>query len=363
MVVLLQLLESMQQHDATIAWYIVAEPNTLSCLPISDKIIRVPYTWARKSPLHLLYWYEFELPKLITREKIDICFSITNFLPRQKLSCPSLLLIHNAGFFSAAFIKSSLKDYFLWQRKIKWVHHSIKRATAVTIQTQALSDKIARQLNISPEKIFTIPHGPGFLKMGTQKMNHFPIESCWRIGYVSKFGPQKDFATAIKAVAALKEKGINIKLILTLNQTTREYPSIARQIHQYGIDDCVENLGEVTDPSTLQTIYESLHLFIFPSLVESFGFTLVEAMGFGLPIVAAGTDGNREITGMAGEFFQPSNADELAEKILRLMTNKDLYLLASQKSKKRCQDFSWNIAGQAILNIMRQMLPNNGREV
>ena len=361
-VVLTHLLEFMHQIDPGITWYVAAEAKVLASLPLSDKIIGVPYAWARRSPLHLLYWYEIELPRLISRVKIDLCFSHTNFLSRRRLSCPSLLLIHNAGYFSDLFTQLQLKCYntskdaFLWKQKIKWAHHSIKRATAVTVQTRVLADKIVKRLSISQEKIFTIPHGLGLLKSIKQKTRNFPTDSCWRIGYITKFGVQKDFDTAIRAVSQLKKAGVPIKLILTLDPKIKEYPPILQTIRQYEIEDIVENLGEISDPESVRRIYESLDLFIFPSIIESFGFTLVEAMACGLPVIAADTDSNREVTGIAGQFFPVGDEKSLANRISQFMNQQDLYHAASKNSLDRASAFCWQKTAEDLINTIHKII-------
>src|SRR3990167_8233749 len=96
-IVLENMLEEMHRIDPEIVWYVAARRDMLSCLPKANNIIILPFSWANRSPIHHLYWYEVILPKLIKKNSIDICFSQTNFLPNRQLSCKSLLLIHHAG--------------------------------------------------------------------------------------------------------------------------------------------------------------------------------------------------------------------------------------------------------------------------
>ena len=358
LVVLTHLLKSMQKAGSEICWYVVSDPKILSALPQHNKIVKISYTRARKTPLHLLYWYECELPKLVSRIEIDLLFSLTNFLPRKCLSCPALLLMHNAGFFSETFTRLQMQYYknfknnLLWKRKIKWAKNSIKRATIVTVQTNALKNEILKLRGVSQDKIITIPHGPGLLEMTDAQPRLFPENRIWRIGYITKFGPQKDFITVIKAMSHLKTSGVRIKLVLTLDENTKEYPSILHEIEANKIQDMIENLGEVTDRDNLQRVYHSLDIFIFPSLVESFGFTLVEAMTAGLPVIVADTPSNREMVGEAGQFFPTENSKQLLEKIQSIMIDKNLYNLASENSIKRSRFFSWNKTGLALIELM-----------
>lgn len=361
-VVLSQLLEAMHHIEPNVNWYIAAKSSILAKLPTSKTIFKLPYTWANRSPLHLFYWYEVVLPKLLRETETDVCFSQTNYLPKRRLRCPSLLLVQHAGHFSDEFdhlfLESTKKrsQAFAWKRKKNWVYNSIKQASLVTVQTNALAIKIIEQINIPKEKIIVIPHGPGLLKNSESFPREYPITDIWKIGYITKFGVQKDFDTVIKALMLLKNRGIPIKLILTLNEKEPECHHILKKISKNGIEDLVENYGEVTNIEDLKKLYYSLHIFIFPSLCESFGFPLVEAISSGLPVIIADTESNREVSGFAGEVFSSRNEKELVEKISALINNKHLYTLLSKKSIERAKQICWIQTAQSMLNVIYQLV-------
>jgi glycosyltransferase involved in cell wall biosynthesis len=360
-VVLKYLLEAACNEAPNVKWYVAAEPNILAQIPKSDTVVGVPYTWAKNSPFHHLYWYEIELPKILRQLNADVCFSQTNFLPRRQLPCPSLLLIQNAGYFSEKFNQLYLGwnkkkiGNVVWKQKNKWVRQSIKRATMVTVQTEALAEKIVKQVGAPRNKIIVIPHGPGLLKVSNKTLKHYPLDMPWRIGYITKFGVQKNFGAVIKAISQLKSKGMPVKLVLTLNPKGDEYLPILQMIREYGIEEIVENHGDISDANKIKELYESLHIFVFPSFCESFGFTLVEAMATGLPLIVADTDSNREITGEDGISYTSENENDLTEKISQLITNKSLYVAASKHSLKRSCDFSWKKAARNILNTLNEL--------
>ena len=98
---------------------------------------------------------------------------------------------------------------------------------------------------------------------------------------MTKFGVQKNFETLFRAIAMIR-KQYPVELILTLDEQTQEYNKVAATIAEMGIADIVRNYGEVAGDD-IQDLYDSLDVFAFPSLCESFGFPLVEAMTSGLP--------------------------------------------------------------------------------
>jgi glycosyltransferase involved in cell wall biosynthesis len=362
LVVLTNLLVELCHLSPQITWYVVADQAVLDCIPKVAQIKPLPYAWSQKKPIQQIHWYEIELPKLLVKLQAKVCFSLTNFLPKRRLSCPSLLLVHNAGYFSKQFQQlywqwnSNWLRRFLWQRKKNWLKRSIQQATLVTVQTQALAENISTQLGIAKEKLLVIPHGKGLLKKPIVEAKGYPVAATlWRVGYITKFGVQKDFITAFKAVAILKKRDIAIKLILTLNPADPDCVKILKYISQYDIADCIENHGEVSGASELEKIYASLQLFIFPSLCESFGFTLVEAMGAGLPVVIADTASNCEVAGAAAQLFSMQDAKQLADQIQKLITDSHHYNMAAQASAERAQYFCWQNTARSVLKAIHDL--------
>ena len=80
-----------------------------------------------------------------------------------------------------------------------------------------------------------------------------------------------------------------------------------------------------------------------PSKVESFGIVTVEAMTFGLPVIAASSPGNIDIldNGKYGIIYDGSESD-LVKKMKSIIDNKKKLSLYSIKSKKRSKQFDWS---------------------
>lgn len=358
LVVLKKLLKEMNILAPQIKWYIAINKALIPHIRTSQSIMTLPFSWPNRSPLHFYYWHEFVLPKLVKQSKAHIYFSQINLLPKKKLPCPTLLLVQHAGYFNDKFRDLHLRKNPRYREKLKWklklnlIKRSIKQATLVTVQTHSLANAIVSEVNIPKRNTIVIPHGIGLLERSNTQSKQYPVKRTWRIGYITKFGVQKDFITAIKAIQILKRFNLPVKLVLTLNPLTPHYPIIEEQIHLHQIAEAVENFGEVANAHDIKKVYDTLDIFIFPSLCESFGFTLVEAMAQAIPIIAANTESNCEIVDKAGHLFNSQNEFDLASKIAMLIQSKQLYETSSKNSLLRSQHFCWTKTAKAILRTI-----------
>ncbi len=139
-----------------------------------------------------------------------------------------------------------------------------------------------------------------------------------RIGYIAKWGVQKNFDVLFAAIARLTAEGRDMRLVLTLDQNLAENVRLLARAKAMGLTPVIENAGN-KDAAGISALYDTLDIFAFPSLVESFGFPLVEAMAKGLPVVAADTASNREVAGNAGSYFSPFDSEALATMLGRII--------------------------------------------
>jgi glycosyltransferase involved in cell wall biosynthesis len=145
-----------------------------------------------------------------------------------------------------------------------------------------------------------------------------------RLIYVSLYSEHKNLATLLRAMPLLNRNGARkFALQTTVNPgweggawtvTHKEDLALARQPE---VAPWVEFLGPLGQQQ-IQQLYREGDLFVFPSLCESFGHPMMEAMAEGLPIVASDTAVNRELCGDAAVYFSPLSAEDLAQQVRAL---------------------------------------------
>jgi len=90
---------------------------------------------------------------------------------------------------------------------------------------------------------------------------------------------------------------------------------------ELGIDKQCEIMGFQSRKRIVELL-DSSHCFVLSSHSETFGVVIIEAMARGLPAISSRIDGPVEIINeINGYFFEPNNADDLAEKMAEMVQN------------------------------------------
>ena len=358
-VVLQRLLAAMCQLRPDAEWIVAANPKCEPVIPDVGSVRWKPIQWIDKSPLHLIGWYELVLPAIIRKYRANVLFSQTNYLPRRPVHCRTLLLIQHAGHFSPVFNRlmrgslPSARERFLWERKRRWVHRSAKAASLLTVQTKALAEAVAEQTGRSRDMIAVIPHGPGQVEQVARPPMRRP-GGATRIGYLTRFGVQKNFETVFRAVRLLADAGHRMQLVLSLDEKDQANRDVLARAEHIGVQRLIENRGEMR-PQDVSTVYDSLDISVFASLCESFGLPMVEAMARGVPLVVADVDSNIEVTQGAALSFPATDAGALADTLSRLMSDPAEYKKRSELGLKASANYSWSKAAGETISVLESL--------
>jgi len=115
-------------------------------------------------------------------------------------------------------------------------------------------------------------------------------------------------------------------------------------------------LGTV-DHETLSELYASADIFLFPSISESYGNVVLEAMASGLPCVLANGGGSRDFVqqGVNGFKCAPNDEADYVEKISRLLEDKTLRHQLSEAGRRYSLAFNWDHLAEVYFTDLRKL--------
>jgi len=330
-----------------------------------------------------LWWEQVTLRRSLRRERVDLLFSTANF---AMLCCPvkQILLVRNALYFSKTYRRMFLRKHGLRYRLAfalrRWmIVRSLRSADVLMTPTQAMLDDVAQFGKVDPRKAFVNHYGadrrdgvaPRAVTLSEAKNPRSSAEghttapaaaaepAVIRLIYVSLYSEHKNLSTLLKAMPLLNRNGAGRFLLKTTVDPAWEGASWAvthkddlALAQQPAVAPWVEFLGPLGWKETRE-LYREGNLFVFPSLCESFGHPLVEAMAHGLPIVAADTPVNHEMCGDAAIYFSPLDSEGLAGQIRRVASDTALQQRLQIKGQDQARaKFCWDAHVGKILETL-----------
>ncbi len=318
--------------------------------------------------LRRLYWDQVTFRKIVRETSPDLVFSTGNF---AVLSCPArqVLLVTQSVPFCAVWLKEVFPRKPLLSRLEtrlrRWlICLSAKRADVVMTPTRAMLEDLGRFVALDARRTLVNPFGvePPSSCLAPAPCQETLIgadpSGAVRLSYVSLYAEHKNLNTLLKAMPVLnRSPARRFFLKTTANPgwegakwacTHEEDLALAAKP---GVAQWVQFVGPFGGRRT-RAIYRGSDIFVFPSIAESFGLPLAEAMSFGLPVVAADTPVNREICCEAAVYFRPMDADDLAEAVRRVSEDASLRERLGCEGRRIARErFRWDEHVRRILAV------------
>jgi glycosyltransferase involved in cell wall biosynthesis len=162
----------------------------------------------------------------------------------------------------------------------------------------------------------------------------------------------KNVDTVIRALSLLwHDKSVKIPLVI--GGTGGSVPDYVQQeIVMNGVENFIHLLPYLPE-SEMPLMYASATVFIMPSLLEGFGFPVIEAMASGTPVLCSSASALPEIAGNAALFFDPKNQHDLREKLMYFLESKSIAEKLVISGIKRAKYFTWKKYYQEMITVYK----------
>jgi phosphatidyl-myo-inositol dimannoside synthase len=167
----------------------------------------------------------------------------------------------------------------------------------------------------------------------------------------------KGYDNVIRTLPGLLTTQPGIKYIIAGKYDADEKERIGKLIAQLGLGQHVVLAGYIAD-ADLPAYFGLADIYIMPSQKEGFGISFIEAMYYGVPVIAGNKDGSRDalLNGELGLLVNPDSLDEITTAISKMMSNSALYM---PNSKKLNDNFSYEVYKQNVATELNKLMLSN----
>lgn len=352
--VVLEVLRELQKRKDGNEYYAIVAPGEDRCLEESDNL-KIVELHCPTYPL----WEQVALPRAVRKLKVDLLHCTSNTAP---LWCPVplVLTLHDIIYLEPRQHRSpSLYQEMGWHYRRLIVPRILKKCRQIITVSHFERNRIREALHLPYKQVVAVYNGYS---------PHFCLRETTDESIVRKYIPEKDFlfflgntdpkknaARTLKAYALyLKESAVKRPLLVV--DSKEEY--IDTLLRQEGITEIKGHLhypGYVSNQD-LAILHNAAFAFLYPSLRESFGIPILEAMACGTPVVTSRVSAMPEVAGEGAVLVDPLNPQETADALLRLENDPTFYRQQVNYGLERVKSFSWKHTAEEYVKIYKTVI-------
>jgi glycosyltransferase involved in cell wall biosynthesis len=280
---------------------------------------------------------------------------------RREGAPPAVIFVHDLAFrLRAAEVPWQQRLYF---RTV--LPRALRQAAGVLVPSETTRKDLLRLYRMEglPPKVHVIPEGlAGAVDPG-------PLPDGLEPGFVLAVGtvePRKNYPRLLAAYRQLRGRALPILIngrpgVPQLVIAGRPGWAYGDTLSRIQAEPGVRYLGHVDEP-TLESLYRSASVLVFPSLYEGFGLPLLEAMGHGVPAVVGAAGALPELAVGAALSVNAEDPTAIAAGLERLLADESLRSKLGEEGRRRASGYTWIKAAERTLVVLHGVIEKSKKK-
>jgi glycosyltransferase involved in cell wall biosynthesis len=257
-------------------------------------------------------------------------------------------------------LRGRIANFFM-HRLAEWEGETARNATLVVTVSSYSLEKIKRFYGIDESKVRVVPNGVDPRKFkpledlaAAKRQFGLGDEPC--VLFVGSLIPRKGLPFLVKAAEKIVKEHGETKFMIVGEGPLKSW--LLGAVEAAGLSGNFKFLGNVKE-EVLAAVYNCADLLVLPSIQEGQGIVLLEAEASGKPVVAFDVGGVNEAvrSGETGFLVKSGNIDELADAVMRLLSEKNLRQKMGVNGRKFVlENYTWDICVDKMLRVYGELL-------
>jgi glycosyltransferase involved in cell wall biosynthesis len=310
-------------------------------------------------------WEQIALPRAAKREGCQVLHCTSNTAPLCT-RIPIIDILHDIIYMEQSYLKilrgtgTAYQKFGNIYRKMI-VPRIVRKSKVITTVSHFEKNRIGEFFGIKGDNRLTAVYNgvsehfkpvtdASELKRVKEKY-HLPEHYFFFLGNTD---PKKNTRGTLKAFSDyLKQTGDDYKLVM-LDYDRSELEKLLDEIGDKSLIEKIVLTGYVIN-TDLPAIYCQSKVFVYPSLRESFGIPMLEAMACGVPVITSNTSSMPEVAGDAALIIDPFKPEEITEAMVRLVNDDELRAKLISLGLARAEKYSWKAMAGQVLDIYTEL--------
>jgi len=359
--VALELIKNLQDIDHENEYYIFVKPDEDDSVLKETSNFKIIKLDGGSYPV----WEQFALPKAAKKYGCELLHCTSNTAPLFT-NIQLVTTLHDIIYMESSYYKILTGSATAYQkfgnvyRKLI-VPRVVKKSDKIITVSHFEKNRIAEFFEIEEDnRLEAVYNGVSThfkpisdeaeLKRVKEKY-HLPDNFFFFLGNTD---PKKNTKGVLKAFSDfLKQTKSDYKLVM-LDYDMNELKKLLDEIGDKQLMNQIVLTGYVVN-TDLPAIYSLSTIFLYPSLRESFGIPMLEAMACGVPVITSNTSSMPEVSGDAAHIVNPYNPEEITEGIIKILSEKEYSENLCKKGIERSKLFSWKNMAEQILVLYNEI--------
>ena len=296
-----------------------------------------------------IWWEQLALVDAAESDSLDLFFAPAYSAP-LRLRVPCVVTMHDVSFMAHP-------EWFRWREGLRrrvLAVQTMSRARAVIAVSEFSRREILQFCDVPPDRVHVVHSGMRARAVTPGKPSPQPL-----ILYVGSIFNRRHVPTLIAAFRKVCQTVPHAQLELVGDDRTYPPIDLPSVIAETGVGARISLRAYVPD-GELPVLFRRAHVFAFLSEYEGFGFTPLEAMAAGVPVVVADTPVARELYRDAAAFVPVRDASATAHAMTRLLVDPAAHARQRERGAACVASLSWMRAAQKTLEIFQQAVRHDG---
>ena len=303
-------------------------------------------------------WHLFKYPGFAKQRSYDACFfPSAHRRPPYQSPCPTIGVVHDM----AAYWGSRRTREHLGAVLRMVLPDSLRRLDRIIAVSEWVKQELAECASVKASRIEVVSNGIDHAAFYPRPRNEESVV------LIQPFSFQRPYILCVSRIEHPVKNHVRLIKAFDIFKARSKYPH--RLVLAGGNSGNADKVLEAAAASpwrsdifftghfphkSLPELYSGADFVVQPSMYEGFGMGVLEAMASGVPVACARAASLPETAGHAALYFDPGNAEDMADRMVTLAGDRDIYRQCRQLGIERAQTFTWDACVERTLQIIHE---------